>query len=77
MMLRNRCVWIEAVSNTKTLLFSVTIKDVDMQTFTVGGHGGSGKGTSNSGCRLVHRDSGAVGEGRDHRSLLEIDVTPL
>jgi peptide chain release factor 1 len=39
-----------------------------MQTFTVGGHGGGGKDTSNSGVRLIHRASGAVGEGRDHRS---------
>lgn len=50
------------------LLFSVTMKDLEMQTFSVGGHGGSGKDTSNSGVRLIHRDSGAVGEGRDHRS---------
>lgn len=39
-----------------------------MQTFSVGGHGGGGKDTSNSGVRLIHRASGAVGEGRDHRS---------
>lgn len=50
------------------LLFSVTKKDFDMQTFSVGGHGGGGKDTSNSGVRLIHRASGAVGEGRDHRS---------
>jgi hypothetical protein len=52
----------------KHLLFSVTSKDFEMQTFTVGGHGGGGKDTSNSGVRLIHRASGAVGEGRDHRS---------
>lgn len=50
------------------LLFSITSKDFDMQTFTVGGHGGGGKDTSNSGVRLIHRDSGAVGEGREHRT---------
>jgi protein subunit release factor A len=50
-------------------LVSVTIKDMEMQTFSVGGCGGSGKDTSNSGCRLVHRASGATGEGRVHRSL--------
>lgn len=50
------------------LLFSVTMKDLEMQTFSVGGHGGGGKDTSNSGVRLVHRASGAVGEGRDHRT---------
>lgn len=53
----------------KRLLFSVTRKDLDMQTFSVGGHGGSGKDTSNSGVRLIHRASGAVGEGREQRSM--------
>lgn len=52
----------------RKLLFSVTMKDFEMQTFSVGGHGGSGKDTSNSGVRLIHRDSGAVGEGREHRT---------
>ena len=51
----------------RVLLFSVTSKDFEMQTFTVGGHGGGGKDTSNSGVRLIHRASGAVGEGREHR----------
>lgn len=52
----------------KKLLFSVTMKDLEMQTFSVGGHGGGGKDTSNSGVRLIHKESGAVGEGREHRS---------
>lgn len=52
----------------KRLLFSVGMKDFRMQTFSVGGHGGSGKDTSNSGVRLIHDASGAVGEGREHRS---------
>lgn len=52
----------------KHLLFSVTMKDLEMQTFSVGGHGGGGKDTSNSGVRLIHKPSGAVGEGRDNRS---------
>lgn len=37
----------------KELLFSVTMKDLEMQTFSVGGHGGGGKDTSNSGVRLI------------------------
>lgn len=51
------------------LLFSVTIKDCDTHTFSVGGHGGAGKDTSNSGVRIVHRASGAVGECRETRSM--------
>jgi protein subunit release factor A len=49
-------------------LFSVTIKDCEIQTFTVGGPGGGGKDTSNTGVRITHRPSGAVGEGREERS---------
>ncbi len=52
----------------KRLLFSITKKDFDIQTFSVGGPGGGGKDTSNSAVRLIHRDSGAVGEGRETRS---------
>lgn len=50
------------------LLFSITAKDFDIQTFTVPGHGGGGKDTSNSGVRLIHKASGAVGKGMEHRS---------
>lgn len=56
------------MSKPRKLLFSVTMKDLEMQTFSVGGHGGGGKDTSNSGVRLTHPPSGAVGEGREHRS---------
>jgi len=51
----------------KRLLFSVGKDDCDWQTFTVGGNGGSGKDTSNTGVRCVHRASGATGIGTDHR----------
>ncbi len=50
------------------LILSVIAKDFITQTFSVGGHGDGGKDTSNSGVRLIHRASGAVGEGREHRS---------
>lgn len=53
------------------LLFSVTKKDFEMQTFTVPGPGGGGKDTSKTGVRLIHKASGAVGEGREHRSVLK------
>lgn len=52
----------------RKLLFSVTIKDCDVQAFTVGGHGGAGKDTSNTGVRVVHRKSGATGRAVDTRS---------
>lgn len=42
-----------------------------MDTFTVGGHGGSGKDTSNTGVRITHLASGAVGECREERSQLQ------
>lgn len=38
----------------KVLLFSVTIKDCKVDAFTVGGNGGSGKDTSNTGARVTH-----------------------
>ena len=52
----------------KRLLFSVTTKDCQLDTFTVGGNGGSGKDTSNTGVRWTHVASGAVGEAREERS---------
>jgi protein subunit release factor A len=55
----------------KQKLFSITIADCEVQTFTVGGHGGAGKDTSNSGVRVVHPPSGASGESRESRSQLE------
>jgi protein subunit release factor A len=52
-------------------LFSVSLSDCRVETFTVGGHGGSGKDTSNTGVRITHPPSGAVGIGRDERSQLQ------
>jgi len=56
---------------SKALLFSVTIKDCDVQTFAVGGNGGSGKDTCNSGVRIVHKASVASGRAVDTRSQLK------
>lgn len=52
----------------RTKLFSVGIGDCRVDHFTVGGHGGSGKDTSNTGCRVTHLPSGAVGKATDTRS---------
>lgn len=46
----------------------VTIDDCRVDTFTVGGHGGAGKDTSNTGVRITHPPSGAVGVATDTRS---------
>jgi protein subunit release factor B len=52
----------------KKPLFSVTKKDFEIQTFRAGGKGGQHQNTCDSGVRIIHKDSGAVGESREHRS---------
>ena len=54
--------------NLKELLFSVTRKDLDVQTFRSGGKGGQHQNKRNSGVRIIHTESGAVGESREQRS---------
>ena len=56
---------------TKELLFSVTKKDVEIQTFRVGGKGGQKRDKTSSGVRIVHKASGATGESRESRSQTE------
>lgn len=55
----------------KELLFSVTLKDCDVQTFRSGGKGGQNVNKVETGVRIVHRDSGAVGQSTDERSQLQ------
>lgn len=43
------------------------MNDCELQTFTVRGPGGGGKDTSNTGVRIIHAPSGAVGEAREER----------
>lgn len=52
---------------TKTLLFSVTKKDLIRQTFRSGGKGGQNQNKVESGVRFIHPPSGARGEARDSR----------
>lgn len=52
-------------------LFSVTLADCDVQTFRSGGPGGQHQNKTESGVRIVHRASGAVGESREERSQLQ------
>lgn len=49
-------------------LFSVKIEDCRVDNFTVGGNGGGGKDTSNTGVRVTHEPSGATGRATDTRS---------
>ncbi len=52
----------------KKLLFSLTKKDFEVQTFRAGGKGGQHQNKVESGVRIIHRASGAVGESRSERS---------
>lgn len=56
---------------TKEKLFSVTLKDCDVQTFRSGGPGGQHQNKTESGVRIMHKESGAVGESREERSQLQ------
>jgi len=49
-------------------LFTLTRKDFDVQTFRSGGKGGQHQNKVESGVRIVHRASNAVGESRTDRS---------
>lgn len=53
------------------LAFSVTLDDCDVQTFRSGGKGGQHQNKTESGVRVIHRDSGARGESREHKSQLQ------
>ena len=52
-------------------LFSVDISDCEVQTFRSGGAGGQNQNKRDSGVRVIHRPSGAVGESREERSQLQ------
>jgi len=51
----------------KKLLFSLTKKDFEVQTFRSGGKGGQHQNKTESGVRIIHKESEAVGECREHR----------
>jgi protein subunit release factor A len=58
----------------KKLLFSVTIDDCRVDTFTVGGAGGGGKDTSSTGVRVTHEASGASAIATETRSQFKNKV---
>jgi protein subunit release factor A len=51
----------------KTLLFSLTSRDFEFQTFCTGGKGGQHRNAKQNGVRWIHPPSGAVAEHRDGR----------
>jgi hypothetical protein len=51
----------------KELLFSITKKDFIVQTFRSGGPGGQHQNKVETGVRIIHKESGAVGESREER----------
>ena len=55
---------------TRQLMFSVTLKDCEVQTFRSGGKGGQNQNKRDTGVRIIHHPSGARGEARDERSQL-------
>jgi len=52
----------------KELLYSLSKKDFKLQTFRSGGPGGQHQNKTNSGVRIIHKDSGGVGESREFKS---------
>lgn len=52
----------------KELLFSVTKKDLKVQTFRCSGPGGQNVNKVETGVRIIHLESGAIGESREERS---------
>lgn len=57
----------EEMMEDRKLLFSLTAKDFEFQTFCTGGPGGQHKNAKQNGVRCIHKASGAVAEHRDGR----------
>jgi len=56
------------MESKKELLFSITKKDFEVQTFRCGGHGGQKVNKTSSGVRIIHKESGAIGMSTSERS---------
>jgi len=57
--------------STKELLFSITKKDFKVDTFRCGGKGGQNVNKVETGVRITHIESNAIGESREERSQLQ------
>lgn len=55
----------------RELVETITIKDCVVQTFRAGGKGGSNQNKRDTGVRVIHPPSGAVGECREERKQLQ------
>jgi protein subunit release factor B len=55
----------------RQLIFSVSIRDCEVQHFRSGGKGGQNQNKRDTGCRVIHHPSGARGESREERSQLQ------
>lgn len=53
---------------SKELLFSVTKSDLKFDYFRSSGAGGQHRNKTDTACRCKHKPSGAVGEGKEHKS---------
>ena len=51
----------------KKLIFTLTAKDFEVQTFCTGGNGGQHRNAKQNGVRIIHPASGARAEHRDGR----------
>jgi len=54
----------------RKLLFSIGKSDMDWEFFRSGGKGGQNQNKRDTGVRCRHKESGAVGESREHRTQL-------
>ena len=54
--------------DNKELLFSLGKKDFIIQTFHCGGHGGQNVNKLETGVRIIHKESEAIGESREERT---------
>jgi protein subunit release factor B len=55
----------------KTKVCTVTMKDIEIQTFCAGGAGGQNQNRNQTGVRLIHKHSGARGESREFKSQMQ------
>ena len=55
----------------RQLVHRVTIRDCEIETFRVGGGGGQRRDKVETGVRIRHRPSGAVGEARESRRQID------